>query len=193
MSLLFEQKFEIDYLNFEYAINLINRIFLIKTHLELFIKIIISFIIIRGIGFNKHKISEYVITFLYFFDENVTAILISWEIYIVNDLKTNVLININIIILKKINILTSQAKAEINNYNINVFINVRIRDRVVVHSIYIKKFIIIPSHTQLAISIYHINLSNRDFFFEFDQLDFILYAYFVDFSLHAILTKNKSN
>ena len=77
MSLLFEQKFEIDYLNFEYAINLINRIFLIKTHLELFIKIIISFIIIRGIGFNKHKISEYVITFLYFFDENVTAILIS--------------------------------------------------------------------------------------------------------------------
>ena len=193
MSLLFEQKFEIDYLNSEYAINLINRIFLIKTHSELFIKTIISFVIIREIEFNKHETSKYVITSLYFFGENVTAILTSREIYIINDFKTNVLINMNIIISEKINILTFQAKVEIGNYNINVFIDVRIKDRVVVHSIYIKKFIIISPHTQLTISIHYINFSNRDFFFELDQLDLTLYAHFVDFSLYAILTKNKSN
>ena len=106
MSLLFEQKFEIDYLNFEYAINLINRIFLIKTHLELFIKIMINFVIVREIGFNKHKTSKYVIILLYFPDENVIVMLISREIHIVDDLKTNVLININIMILEKIDILT---------------------------------------------------------------------------------------
>ena len=122
----------------------------------------------REIESNKHKISKYVITLLHFFDENVIIMLTSREIYIVDDFKTNVLININIIILKKINILTSQAKIEIDNYNINVFINVRIKDYVVVYSIYVKKFIIISPHTQLTISIHYINLSNRDFFFEFD-------------------------
>ena len=168
MSLLFEQKFEIGYLNFECAISLMNRIFLIKTHSKLFVKIIISFVIVWGIGFNKHEISKYVITSLYFSNENVIAILISWEIYIVNDLKANVLININIMILKKIDILASQVKVDIDNYNISVFIDVWIKDRVVVHSMYVKKFIIIFSHIQLAISIYHVNFSNRDFFFEFD-------------------------
>ena len=71
-------------------------------------------------------------------------------------------------ISEKIDILTFQAKVEIDNYNINIFINVQIRGRVVVHSIYIKKFIIISPHTQLTISIYYINLLNRDFFFELD-------------------------
>ena len=71
-------------------------------------------------------------------------------------------------ILKKIDILAFQAKVEIDNYDINVFIEIRIRGRVVVHSIYVKKFIIIPPHTQLAISIHYVNLLIRDFFFEFD-------------------------
>ena len=193
MNLLFEQKFEIGYLNSKCAINLINRIFLTKTHFELFVKTIINFIIVRKIESNKHKTSKYVIIPLYFFDENVIIILTLREIHIVNDLKTNVLININIIISEKIDILTFQAKAEIDNYNINVFIKMRIRDRVVVHSMYIKKFIIISPHTQLAISIHFVNLSNRDFFFEPDQLDLTLYAHFVDSSLYAILTKNNSN
>ena len=46
MSLLFEQNFENGYLNFKCAVNLINRIFLIKTHLELSVKIITNFIIV---------------------------------------------------------------------------------------------------------------------------------------------------
>ena len=193
MNLLFKQKSEIGYLNSKCAINLMNRIFLIKTHFKLFIKIMTNFVIVRGIESNKHKTSKYVIIPLYFSDENVTAILTSREIHIINNFKTNVLININIIISKKINILTFQAKAEIDNYDINVFIKIRIRDRAVVHSMYIKKFIIISPHIQLAISIHHINLLIRDFFFEFDQLDLTLYAHFVDSSLPAILTKNDSN
>ena len=52
----------------------------------------------RDIEFNKHEISKYVITSLYFLDENVIIMLTSREIYIVNDFKINVLININIMI-----------------------------------------------------------------------------------------------
>ena len=95
-------------------------------------------------------------------------------------------------ISKKIDILTSQTKIEIDNYNISVFIEIRIKDYAVIHSMHVKKFIIISSHTQLTISIYHVNFSTRDFFFEPDQLNLTLYAHFID-SLSAILTKNNSN
>ena len=67
----------------------------------MFVKIMISFIIMRKIEFNKYKTSKYVIISLYFLDENVIVILISREIYIVNDFKANVLIDKNIIISKK--------------------------------------------------------------------------------------------
>ena len=147
----------------------------------------------RDLEFNKHKISKYIISPLYFFDENITAILTSRKIHIIDNFKTNILININIIISKQINILASQLKAKIDNYNIIVFIKVYIKNRVIIHSIYVKKSIIISSHIQLTISMHYANLSNRDFFFEFNQLNFTLYAHFIDFSLYVILIKNDSN
>ena len=128
----------------------------------------ISFITIRDFEFNKHKISKYVISSLYFSSENVIVILTSREIHIVDDFKINILINMNIIISKQINILAFQSKVKIDNYNVIVFIKVYIKGRVVVYSIYIKKFIIIFSYIQLAILIYYVNLLNRDFFFEPD-------------------------
>ena len=57
------------------------------------------------------------------------------------------LININIIILEKINIIISQSKAIIDSYNISIFIEVRIKDRSISHSVYAKKSIIISSHS----------------------------------------------
>ena len=56
------------------------------------------------------------------------------------------LININIMILEKIDIITSQSKVIINSYNILIFIEVRIKDRSISHLVYIKKIIIILSH-----------------------------------------------
>ena len=55
------------------------------------------------------------------------------------------LINMNIIILEKIDIITSQSKVMIDSYNILMFIEVRIKDRSISYSIYIKKIIIISS------------------------------------------------
>ena len=56
------------------------------------------------------------------------------------------LIDINIIILKKIDIIASQSKVIINSYNISIFIEVRIKDRSISHLVYAKKLIIISSH-----------------------------------------------
>ena len=56
------------------------------------------------------------------------------------------LININIIISKKINIIVFQSKVIIDSYNISIFIEVRIKDRSISHLVHAKKIIIILSH-----------------------------------------------
>ena len=100
----------------------------------------------RDLEFNKHKISKYMISSLYLPDENIIIKLTSRKIHIIDDLKTNILININIMMSKQIDILTSQSKTKIDNCNVIIFIEMRIKGRVVIHSIHIKKSIIIPSH-----------------------------------------------
>ena len=101
---------------------------------------------IRDLKFNKHKILKYIISSLYLLNKNVIIILTSRKIHIVNDFKINILININIIMLKQIDILTSQLKVKIDNYNIIVFIEIRIKGYIVIHSIHVIKSIIISSH-----------------------------------------------
>ena len=147
----------------------------------------------RDLKFNKNKTSKYIISPLYLLDENVIIILTFRKIHIIDDLKINILINMNIIISKQIDILTFQSKAKINNYNIIIFIIIHIKNRAVIQSIYIKKFIIIFSHIQLTISIHYINLLNQNFFFEPDQLNLTLYTHFINSSLYIILIKNNSN
>ena len=126
----------------------------------MFIKTIINFIIIHDLKFNKHKTSKYVIFSFYVLNEKIIAILASRKIHIINNLKINILINMNIMMSKQIDILTFQLKVKINNYNIIVFIEIRIKNRVIIYSIHIKKFIIIFLYIQLIISIHFVNLSN---------------------------------
>ena len=102
--LIFEKEIENDCLDSECSIILINRVYLVKINLELSIKIITNFIIVRRIKFNRYQISKYVITPFYFFKKNTIIITILKEIYIVDEFKINILININIIIFEKIDI-----------------------------------------------------------------------------------------
>ena len=74
--------------------------------------------------------------------------LASREIHIINNLKANMLIDINIIIPEKIDIIISQSRAIINSCNISMPIEMRTKDRLVSHPVYTKKSIIIPSHSQ---------------------------------------------
>ena len=66
----------------------------------------------------------------------------------------------------------------------------RIRDRLMLHLIYIKQFIIISSYFQIFILVHYISLLNRDFFFEFDQGSFLLYTHFIDTFINFVITKN---
>ena len=54
----------------------------------------------RSLGSNVYKTTKYIITLLYFPSKESTAIFIPREIYIINNLKANILIGIDIIVLE---------------------------------------------------------------------------------------------
>ena len=79
-----------------------------------------SSITVRGLGLNKYQTSKYMVTSLYLPFENGTAMLAPREIHIVNDLKANVLIGMNIMVPEKIDIIASQSKAMVGSCNLSV-------------------------------------------------------------------------
>lgn len=112
--------------------------------------------------------------------------------YIVDDLKTKILIDINIIISKKTDIIVFISSTFIENCQIKISLKIRIKneERVITQSIYIKKSVIIPSRFEIHIFVHYIILSNRIFFFEPDQNQLFLYIYLVNVFIITIIIKN---
>ena len=61
----------------------------------------------RRLGSNVYKIAKYIITPLYLLGKDLIVILTPREIYIINNLKANILISIDIIVPEKIDIIAS--------------------------------------------------------------------------------------
>ena len=91
---------------------------------------IILLLFIRGIGFNKHSISNYALISIYILSidafGNAVKILIIKKAYLVNNLKALILISINIIGPKVINISVIK-KVYIKNYKTFAPIKIKIR------------------------------------------------------------------
>lgn len=148
----------------------------------------------RGLGFSVHQTSEYVVTPLCFPGENFTAVTAPREIHIVDNLKAKIVIEMDVMAPEQIDILTSQCRAFIGSCGISMPIETRSRSgREAVHSMHAKNTLMIPPYSQVQISVHHASLSDRDFIFEPDELNLILYAHLVDSSMHFILAKNNSN
>ena len=175
------------------SVTLMDRAFLTRTHPGLEIRTMASPITVRGLGSNTHQTSEYVVTPLCFPGKEVTAITASREIHIVDDLKANILVGMDIMVPEQIDILASQSKASIGSCGTTVSIEMRARSgRAVSHPVHVKKSLVVPPHSQVQIPIHHHNgsLPDRNFFFEPDELNLTLYAHLVDLSTIAILAKN---
>lgn len=93
------------------------------------------------------------------------------EIYIVNDFKTKILIDINIIISEKIDIIVSIFSIFIKSYQVKMPLEIYIKNskRVIIYLVYARRSIIILSRFEIYILIHYIFLLDRDFFFELDQ------------------------
>ena len=55
------------------------------------------------------------------------------------------------------------------------------------------KSVIVSSQTKLAVSIHNISVSNCDYIFELDDMNFAIYAHVVDANIKVILIRNDFN
>lgn len=171
-----------------------DRLFLSRAQSDLAIRIMASSITMRGLGSSVHQTSEYVVTLLCFPGENFTAVTAPRGVHIVDNLKANILIEMDVMAPEQIDILTSQCRASIGSCGISMPIETRSRPgRAAAHPMHAKKSLMIPPYSQVQIPVHHASLCDRDFIFEPDELNLTLYAHLVDSSMHFILAQNNSN
>ena len=182
-------------------INLINRNFLKTQVPDATIYNINIFIKVKKINLNEYNINEYVVLRLYFAGKDQRIIIIEKKLYLINDLRINALINIDIINSEKIVINIYNAVAIIGIYN-NIIIFLIIKTRVnefVRRLIYFINTVIILSEIYKIISIsgYYGRILylfiNRDLLFEPNCLNHLnIYVYVIDSTITQIFVKNNT-
>ena len=126
----------------------------------------------REIKNDIYEINKYIIYKIYLFDEKnknkriVIIKTISREIYLINKLVVDILLKNNILILKEVNLLFLKKIAYINSYNINILIEVHLKESLIRRVINLKKIFIISSYLNVTITIYYLNLFDRNFLFK---------------------------
>ena len=72
----------------------------------------------------------------------------------------------DILVLKEINLLFLKKIAYIDSYNINILIEVYLKESLIRRVINLKKILIISLYLNVIIIIYYLNLLDRDFLFK---------------------------
>ena len=154
----------------------------------------------REIKNDIYEINEYIIYKIYLSDEknkNERVIIIkitSREIYLVNKLVIDILLKNDILILKEVNLLFLKKIAYIDSYDINIFIEVHSKESLIRRVINSKKVFIISLHSNATVTIYYLNLFNRNFLFKLRENSILLlYVKLINKNTKAILIKNDSN
>ena len=123
------------YINSDYLVILINRAFLLKQALKIYIYIITSSISVRGININYYSTNEYILLKVYLsktrngIDIRVKIIR---EAHLIDDLKIRMLLSTDIIKPKKIDIIIFKNQAYIESYDTTIQINLKPRTRGVI-------------------------------------------------------------
>ena len=100
--------------------------------LEIYIRIIASLILVHDIDINHYLIKEYILLEIYFLDKykskkKKVRIKITKKAYLVDNLKAKILLNIDIIESKKIDLITLRNKIYIDFYDTIIDINLRLK------------------------------------------------------------------
>ena len=126
----------------------------------------------REIKNDIYKINKYIIYKIYLFDEKnknkriVIIKIISREIYLIDKFVIDILLRNDILILKEINLLFLKENAYIDSYDINILIEIHLKESLIRRVINLKKVFIISSHWNVIIIIYYLNLLDRNFLFK---------------------------
>ena len=154
----------------------------------------------RRIKNDIYEINKYIIYKIYLSNnknknERIVIIkTISKEIYLINKLVVDILLKNNILILKEINLLFLKKIAYINNYNINILIEIYLKESLIRRVINLKKVFIISLYSNVTIIIYYLNLLDYNFLFKSRKNSILfLYIKLINKDIKAILIKNNSN
>ena len=154
----------------------------------------------REIKNDIYELNEYIIYKIYLFNEKnknkriIIIKIISRKIYLVNKLVVDILLRNNVLILKEINLLFLKKIAYIDSYNVNILIEVHLKESLIRRVINSKKILIVSSHLNVTIIIYYLNLLNRDFLFKSRENSILsLYIKLINKNTKIILIKNNSN
>ena len=157
----------------------------------------ITFISIRELDVDKHMTIEYAILFMYFFDQknDVTIrVKIIRKIHLIDNLKTNMLLNNDVIESKKIDVNISKKTIYIKSCKIIANLKIRTFKIIVQISIYIRKITVISFRFELILSMHYTIVSfDRNYLFESNELKFSLYVHLIDFNIKQIIVRNESN
>ena len=135
--------------------------------------LIIVLIRVREIKNDIYEINKYIIYKIYLSNEknkNERIIIIKTtrrEIYLVDELVIDILSKNDILVLKEIDLLFLKEIAHIDNYNINILIEVHSKEFLIRRVINFKEIFIISLYLSVTITIYYLNLSNYNFLFKF--------------------------
>jgi len=113
MTLDPDVELEIGYSDTGYRVTITNRAFIKRTLPRTYIRTIVTLLEVTGIGKDKYKTAKYIITPLFLLGRNkldyeVIAKTASREIYLVDNLRANILIGIDVMTPKGIDILASR-------------------------------------------------------------------------------------
>lgn len=170
-----------------------NRLFFKKQVSNTKIRTMTTFVTIRDLNVNRHSIDEYVLIFFYIIEKNdqknKICIIFRREVYLINNLKTNILIEINIISSKRIVVDSITRTTKIDSCKIIVSIEIRIFSNVIFKLVYLRKSTTISSRSIISIKIHYFAiLENRDFLFKSNKISyFINYIYLIDVTTKTIL------
>ena len=184
-------------LNTDVEIILCDRQFFMKQASNVFIRIMITFIFVRELDVDKHMTTEYVILFMYFFDQkndNLVRAKIIREIHLIDNLKTNMLLRNDVIDSKKIDVNILNKSTYIDSCEIIVNLEVRTFKISIQTSVHARKITIISSHNELMLSMHYTTMSfDRNYFFESNEFNLSLYVHLIDFTFKHIVVRNESN
>ena len=194
------------YFNNDCIMSIIDKQFLRKFLSNCQIRIIFAFVIIRETDVIWHVSSNYVMFDLWLFDDNFDNLIIIYiikKIYLINELRVNILININIQKVKSIKINVSKRRLKIDNYvEFLITINVIDVDKRVDRLIRIKRIIFLSSHFVINVFIQIRNntcLSIDKNYIFYSKINFELksknnvYFYIVDVNILMIQIRNIIN
>ena len=181
-------------------VTLIDAIFFHRQNFDVSIRQMITSLTMRDLNISQHQNSNYAIVSMYFVDvknDNSVKTLIRREVHLVNNLKINMFIDNDVIVSENVVLDLIKKQALIDNCDVIIALDVRSRvNHVQQRSIHVKKIIVLSSRSQMIIFIYHLVdelFVNRDFLFEFDESNLILYVHIVDVDIKVVLIINDSN